>query len=890
MEALAALGLAANIAQFVATAGSVVTKTYELALTKKSLQEENEELKIIARDFSLALPVISTVASTTSAVQGPDHASLTALGERARDISREIERLLDTAKAQRSRRSRSAKLLATLKELKLLDPLKSLNDRLSAFRDQIGLRINLMLLRQQTQIQTALNRYSKDNQAYTSEVNSKLDYIIELVQSSVVGTGNLYNEENNLSWRGTSEDLATLVQDLRSWRPYLLDFHKTERIVTSLDFNQVEERRNSIVDAHRQTYQWIFDADRANLKTWLTVEHAPIYWIAGNAGSGKSTLMKFIHKHPSMLTGIRSWTGGRTLHVASHFFWLAGTPIQQSEEGLLRSLLYQILLEHPEITRHVFPTRWEMANSLLDSARAVVWSTKELLDSFIALPSTLSKDCFFIFIDGLDEYNGEHEDLIRIIKTLGTTLNVKLCVSSRPWLDFSDAFSTSPWKLYLQDLTKSDIRTYVHDKLEAHCHFRRLSARNPEAAEYLVAQITTRAQGVFLWVYLVVRSLTRGLVNADTIRDLQRRVDEVPQQLEDFFERILCSIDSFYMSRTARIFLVLAHARSSLPLISFYFLDQDEEGLPFEPATFLKSWPLVNEEELDLITTKKRQLIAQCKDLIDIIELPEEPIMFNYIALFLHRTVIDFINQPRILSRLFEQAGSEFSPVVALFGVNSGQLGSMLHLMNRNFLRPYLCNWLLGSVYYAREAEVTHEISLMRELDVLDAAFVDYLRSKRETNCTFSKVLSMLQQKQAYMPQDQACSSPFRTLKSFADECGLKLHHDVEAKGTQARDLKIPSVYIEKAGDFQIGLVTEEMRKTRPDFRVERPIYNSTFGMFTSAEAEALKQSRLLTAKEPSAMMTPVRLSSRTSEAEVSGQQQPIRKLRKLSIKRLFFR
>lgn len=520
----------------------------------------------------------------------------------------------------------------------------------------------------------------------------------------------------------------------------------------------------------------------------------------------------------------------------------------------------------------------------------MVWSTKELLDSFLALPSALGKDCFFIFIDGLDEYSGEHEDLIRMIKTLGAARNVKVCVSSRPWLDFSDAFSASPWKLYLQDLTKSDIRTFIHDKLEAHCHFTRLSARNQEAAEDLVTQITTRAQGVFLWVYLVVRSLTRGLINADTIRDLQRRVDEVPEQLEDFFERILSSIDPFYMSRTARIFLVLAHARSSLPLISFYFLDQDEEGLPFEPKTFLKSWPIVNEDELDLITTKKTQLIAQCKDLIDIIELPGEPIMFNYIALFLHRTVVDFINQPRILGRLLEQAGSEFRPVVALFEINSGQLGSMLHLMHRTFLRPYLCNWLLGSIYYAREVEVTHEISLMRKLDALDAALIDYLGSKHEENCTFSKALSILQQKQAYMQQEETCTTAFGSLQIFASKCGLNLHCDVDGKEIQAIDVKIPSVYIEKVGDFQIGLVTDEMRKNRPNSRVARPIYNSTFDMFTAAEAEALKQSRLLAEKQPSTMMTPVPLSSRSSEAGVSGQQELVGKFRKSRIKKLFFR
>ncbi|KAI1733538.1 hypothetical protein F4680DRAFT_441318 [Xylaria scruposa] len=114
-----------------------------------------------------------------------------------------------------------------------------------------------------------------------------------------------------------------------------------------------------------------------------------------------------------------------------------------------------------------------MADNLLDRTKAVIWSTKALLDAFLA-PGTLAEDCLFT-IDGLDEYSGEHDGLIRMIKELGTAPNVKMCVSSRPWLDFSDATSASPWKLYLQDLTKSDIKIYVHDKLEAHYRFRRLS-------------------------------------------------------------------------------------------------------------------------------------------------------------------------------------------------------------------------------------------------------------------------------------------------------------------------------------------------------------------------------------------------------------------------------
>jgi hypothetical protein len=278
-----------------------------------------------------------------------------------------------------------------------------------------------------------------------------------------------------------------------------------------------------------QTYQWGFNDTTANLKAWLTTDNASIYWVAGNAGSGKSTLMKFIHRHPLMLESIRSWVGNRPLHIASHFFWLAGTPIPQSQEGLLRVLLYQILLEHPKLPQHVFPKRWQMTKKLLEHWGNFTWSTQELRDAFLSLPETLGHGCLFLFIDGLGEYSGEHDDLLKMVNSLGNAPNVKLCISSRPWIDFSDAFSASPWKLYLQDLTKSDIKLSVSDKLEAHPCFQKLSVRNQKAAEDLVSQITTRAQGVFLWVYLFVKSLIRGLINADSIWDLQRRVEELPQ-------------------------------------------------------------------------------------------------------------------------------------------------------------------------------------------------------------------------------------------------------------------------------------------------------------------------------------------------------------------------
>lgn len=44
--------------------------------------------------------------------------------------------------------------------------------------------------------------------------------------------------------------------------------------------------------------------------------------------------------------------------------------------------------------------------------------------------NTALRFCFFI--DGLDEYDGDHEDVIQLLHDLARGKNVKICASSRP--------------------------------------------------------------------------------------------------------------------------------------------------------------------------------------------------------------------------------------------------------------------------------------------------------------------------------------------------------------------------------------------------------------------------------------------------------------------------
>lgn len=101
------------------------------------------------------------------------------------------------------------------------------------------------------------------------------------------------------------------------------------------------------------------------------------------------------------------------------------------------------------------------------------------------------------FIDGLDEFSGDHSDLVNLILEISRFTNVKIRVASRPWLAFEEAFGRRP-RLKVETLTKMDIERFVTDKLRASKRFSTLQNDEPEDARFLIHEVTGKAQGVFL--------------------------------------------------------------------------------------------------------------------------------------------------------------------------------------------------------------------------------------------------------------------------------------------------------------------------------------------------------------------------------------------------------
>lgn len=164
---------------------------------------------------------------------------------------------------------------------------------------------------------------------------------------------------------------------------------------------------------------------------------------------------------------LQTRAGDHTLVRADHFFWIVGAAIQKTFEGMLRSLLYSILLTLSqsdvaadiEAAKGICGPRWESSN------KRRTWNRKELRDTFARLP-TAPKMKFFFSVDALDEC-GPEDQLDRFAEEIiwiSRLPKIKICVSCRPWRAFTGKFKNAP-TLHLDQLTYHDMELYVEAQL-----------------------------------------------------------------------------------------------------------------------------------------------------------------------------------------------------------------------------------------------------------------------------------------------------------------------------------------------------------------------------------------------------------------------------------------
>lgn len=259
--------------------------------------------------------------------------------------------------------------------------------------------------------------------------------------------------------------------------------------------------------------------------------------------------MNYIAYDKRTLLLLEKWANPKEVLTPRFFFWTAGDRLQKSVEGFLRSILYQIL----DVHRALIPV-------LRLEGYTAIWTEGRLRECFLLLIQKLPQLVWIcLFIDGVDELDGNHRDFLRMIRQITENSNIKCCFSSRPERPFEEFQCLHSLKL--QDLTRDDIRGYIEGNLEELSQVRSLSSVQVKWKEELKTRIAERADGVFLWVALVLKRQINGIEDHDSPERLQEKLFSLPADVEDLYLHMLDKIDEYDQKEAAKYLVIMYYFR-----------------------------------------------------------------------------------------------------------------------------------------------------------------------------------------------------------------------------------------------------------------------------------------------------------------------------------------
>ncbi|KAJ8127228.1 hypothetical protein O1611_g6408 [Lasiodiplodia mahajangana] len=383
---------------------------------------------------------------------------------------------------------------------------------------------------------------------------------------------------------------------LRTAKSKAIEARKDE-ILDALRFPGIDDRKNGIDAAYGETCSWVWGnqptddgllAAPCEFISWLRSTE-PFLWVSGKAGCGKSTLMKYIYQNPKTRVELEHspWTGGKDLVLLGYFFHDRGSDNQKSREGMLRSILVQILVKQRDLIPVVFARRFfdDSYSGDFKSQPQILnefLSWQNLSEIFISILQFLRSFKICLFLDGLDEYrmagretqyteeeldlvydgNNEdeawgrskwitegHKEVARFIHKLKVFENVKVCMSSRELVMFEHEFWSLP-RIAVHAHTTGAIAQYCKERLTQ-------EAPDINGLSEFVSAITNKCFGVFLWVRLVVDMLVDGYANGDYTAELWATLEMLPSRLggkNGLYMHMMRSIESRYLPETKRLF------------------------------------------------------------------------------------------------------------------------------------------------------------------------------------------------------------------------------------------------------------------------------------------------------------------------------------------------
>ncbi|KAI9690104.1 MAG: hypothetical protein M1820_010009 [Bogoriella megaspora] len=627
MDPLTALSLACNIAQvieFGLKTISITRQTY-----RDGIADDLADLEVLSGHLGQATSSIRESLSGLDSRESlsQDDLEIRDLSDKCMNISSQLQGKIASL---RSTGGRIDPLKRTVKSFLSRWTITKLQSVLSQYRTiletRILFRLHTLVLQGSIAYSDDFANLEHDLQRFILRLEEGQRKVTELIAEEGAATKNHITAEHSAT-RAAFRDV------FQSHGLKAADKAQCTQFLNSLRFGTMNARANQLAQAHQDTFEWAFRDDASqpwpDFRRWLQSKES-IYWISGKAGSGKSTLMKFLYRHRGTETALAASAPWKRILTVPFFFWRGGSPEQRSIHGFLCSLAYQLF----DTGDGVLPKLLKLEPQFAKKFTTSDWSQSELEHTLNnATKEIAGRRLICFFIDGLDELD-EKEDwlyLIRFIQQLAAMDNVKVCVSSRPEPRLRHILQRYP-HLRLQDLNKGDIEIYVRSTLEDGSVSALIDHSGNGVMDNIISMILKKADGVFLWVVLALKDILRGLSHRDTWDVLVNRLHRLPSDIEDLYQdmwRRLNQDRTLYQREASLFFRVFLKLQSEH---SIYVRGKPNNLFLFMAAASDWSQSLHNEpqcfDKIDRLRAEcirmKELVESRCAGLLEVVDLPPE--------------------------------------------------------------------------------------------------------------------------------------------------------------------------------------------------------------------------------------------------------------------------
>ena len=501
-------------------------------------------------------------------------------------------------------------------------------------------------------------------------------------------------------------------------------------------------RQYTISEAHQESFQWIWDTQNSKLKfvDWLRSETL-IFWISGKPGAGKSTLMKYLLESERLVTHL---SRPDATIVVGYFFHELGEPQEKNFGGLLHTIIYQLLIGFQKRNQAAPSQLYKLLKPRLECNLA---SKAAFPDSLLMrILGNLVAECketlmLCLFIDGIDECDGDHRMQLDFLtqwvrSSSDKKLSVKVCFGSRVEPEIALRLSNEP-TIAIHHFSKNDISKYVTERLGQAWSLMALQPGGTTAKpdQHLIQKVVRKAEGVFIWVTIVVSQLIVAIeedAGADKLHDL---LADLPEGLEKLYASIIDKIDQKNWHHTINTLRLIRHFNSlyvdnARTLLGFSVAIEDpinsilckaylETGFTFDDAS------LPHHQ----CTQVKRLLQRSCRCLI---EIEDSKDLSQAKVTLLHRTVEEYVTRSQLFEKMLDKVDRKLlrdtavtAMAISLRLLKNYPTNYLLYLDNPSKLKhPQLYSGdFHGFFCAAQEAERSTGLSQHLYLEELDRVF-----------------------------------------------------------------------------------------------------------------------------------------------------------------------